>query len=347
MANDIWALAEINNGKLAAVSLQLASKAAELAQQLGGSSAAVALGTNTEAAAKDLGDCGVQTVFVSEGGVYDEYLSQPHVETLAALIQQHQPGVLLFGSTNYGRDVAARLAARLGLGIEYNVGDVALEGDNIVMTVPAFGGAQAVKMAFQGGGTHLLGARQNAFPTVRRGSSANVQSIPAPSAPANGAKVTGTFGTEGATEAGHLGKAPDGHDIWMPAATRAKLEEAQIIVSGGRGVGGPQGFEQIEALATALGAGLGASRAAVDAGWIPYAHQVGQTGKTVKPTVYIACGISGAVQHKAGMGTAGLIIAINRDKDAPIFGFCDLGVVGDLSVVVPQLTELVRQRKGS
>ncbi len=346
MANDIWALAEVNNGKLAAVSLQLASKAAELAQQLGGGSAAVVLGTNTEAAAKDLGDCGVQTVFASEGSVYDEYLSQPHVETLAALIQQHQPGVLLFGSTNYGRDVAARLAARLGLGIEYNVGDVALEGDNLVMTVPAFGGAQAVKMVFQGGGTHLLGARQNAFPTVRRGGTANVQSVPAPSAPAKGAKVTGTFGAEGATEAGHLGKAPDGHDIWMPAATRAKLEEAQIIVSGGRGVGGPQGFEQIEALATALGAGLGASRAAVDAGWIPYAHQVGQTGKTVKPTVYIACGISGAVQHKAGMGTSGLIIAINKDKDAPIFGFCDLGVVGDLNVVVPQLTELVKQRKG-
>jgi electron transfer flavoprotein alpha subunit len=345
MANDIWALAEVNNGRLAAVSLQLASKAAELAQQLGGSSAAVALGTNTEAVAKDLGDCGVQTVFASEGAVYDEYLSQPHVETLAALIQQHQPSVLLFGSTNYGRDVAARLAARLGLGIEYNVGDVALEGDNVVMTVPAFGGAQAVKMAFQGGGTHLLGARQNAFPTVRRGGSANVQSVPAPSAPAKGAKVTGMFGTEGATEAGHLGKAPDGHDIWMPAATRAKLEEAQIIVSGGRGLGGPQGFEQLEALATALGAGLGASRAAVDAGWIPYAHQVGQTGKTVKPTVYIACGISGAVQHKAGMGTAGLIIALNKDKDAPIFSFCDLGVVGDLNVVVPQLTALVKQRK--
>jgi electron transfer flavoprotein alpha subunit len=345
MANDIWALAELNNGKHAGVSLQLASKAAELAQQLGGSSAAVVLGTNTQAAAQDLGDCGVQTVFASEGSVYDEYLAQPHVETLAALIQQHQPSVLLFGSTNYGRDVAARLAARLGLGIEYNVGDVALEGDNVVMTVPAFGGAMAVKMAFQGGGTHLLGARQNAFPTVRRGGTANVQSIPVPSAPAKGAKISGTFGTEGATEAGHLGKAPDGHDIWMPAATRAKLEEAQIIVSGGRGLGGPEGFAQLEELATALGASLGASRAAVDAGWIPYAHQVGQTGKTVKPTVYIACGISGAVQHKAGMGTAGLIIAINKDKDAPIFGFCDLGVVGDLNVVVPQLTQLVKQRK--
>ncbi|MGZ3602555.1 MAG: electron transfer flavoprotein subunit alpha/FixB family protein, partial [Ktedonobacterales bacterium] len=130
-------------------------------------------------------------------------------------------------------------------------------------------------------------------------------------------------------------------------ATRAKLEEAQTIVSGGRGLGGPQGFAQIEDLAAALGASVGASRAAVDAGWIPYAHQVGQTGKTVKPSVYIAVGISGAVQHKAGMGTASLIIAINKDKDAPIFGFCDLGIVGDLNVIVPQLTEAVKRRKGA
>ncbi len=346
MANDVWALAEINNGKLTNISLQLASKAAELASALGGDSAAIALGTNTQAAAQELGACGVRKVYASESSVYNEYLAQPHTETLAALIQQHQPRLVLFGGTNYGRDVAARVAARLGLGLEYNVGDVAVEGGDIVMTVPAFGGAQAVKMAFQGEGTKLLGARQNAFPTVRTGGTAAVEELPAPPVPARGAKVSGPFGTEGAAEAGHLGKAPDGHDIWMPAASRAKLEEAQVIVSGGRGLGGPQGFAQIEDLATALGAGVGASRAAVDAGWIPYAHQVGQTGKTVKPTVYIACGISGAVQHKAGMGTANLIIAINKDKDAPIFSFCDLGIVGDLNVVVPQLTAAVKRHKG-
>lgn len=347
MSNDIWALAEINNGKLTGISLQLASKAAELASGIGGTSVAVALGTNTQAAAQELGSCGVQKVFASEGAVYNDYLIQPHVETLAKLIEQHQPKLVLYGGTNYGRDIAARVAARLSLGIEYNVSEVALEGGNVVMSVPAFGGSQAVKMTFQGEGTRLLGARQNAFPTVRTDNSASVEEIPAPAAPAKGAKVSGPFGTEGAAEAGHLGKAPDGHDVWLPAATRAKLEEAQTIVSGGRGLGGPQGFSQIEDLAAALGASVGASRAAVDAGWIPYAHQVGQTGKTVKPTVYIAVGISGAVQHKAGMGTSGLIIAINKDKDAPIFGFCDLGIVGDLNVVVPQLTEAVKRRKGA
>ncbi|MEO7003641.1 MAG: electron transfer flavoprotein subunit alpha/FixB family protein, partial [Ktedonobacterales bacterium] len=144
----------------------------------------------------------------------------------------------------------------------------------------------------------------------------------------------------------HLAKAADGHDYWQPAANQSKLEEAQIIVSGGRGLGGPAGFAQIEDLATALGATVGASRPAVDDGWIPYAYQVGQTGKTVKPAVYIAIGISGAVQHKSGMGSSKLIVAINKDKEAPIFGFCDLGVVGDLNVIIPQLTQLVKQRKG-
>ena len=345
MPNDIWALAELTNGRLANVSLQLASKAAELAGALGGQSAAVALGTNTQAAVQELGSCGVNTVYASEGAVYDQYLTQPHVEALAALVQQHQPRLILVGATNYGRDIAARLAARLGLGMVYNVADAAVEGGSVVMTVPAFGGAQAVKEGFVGEGTFLLLARQNAFPTQRVGGAPAVEQVPAPAVPANGAKLSGPFGTEGATEAGHLGKAPDGHEIWLPAASHAKLEESQIIVSGGRGLGGPQGFAQIEALADALGASVGASRAAVDAGWIPYAHQVGQTGKTVKPTVYIAVGISGAVQHKAGMGTASLVVAINKDKDAPIFGFCDLGVVGDLNVIVPQLTELVKQRK--
>jgi electron transfer flavoprotein alpha subunit len=346
MANDVWALAEIASGKLTSVSLQVATRAAELAGQLGSSSAAVAMGTNTAAAATELGSVGVKTVYVADGAVYDEYLVQPHVETLAALVEQHQPAVILFALSNYSRDVAARLAARLGLGLEYNVSDATIEGGQLTVTVPAFDGAQLVKAEFVGGGTKLVGARPNAFTTNRVGGTAEVVSVAAASALANGAKLSGPFGVEDSGQAGHLAKAADGHDIWMPATNHPKLEEAQIIVSGGRGLGGPAGFANVEALATALGASVGASRPAVDDGWIPYAYQVGQTGKTVKPAVYIAVGISGAVQHKSGMGSSSLIIAINKDKDAPIFGFCDLGVVGDLNVILPELTAKIKQRKG-
>ncbi len=347
MANDVWALAEIANGKLTGVSLQVASKAAELASQLGSSAAAVAMGTNTAAAAAELGSCGVKTVFAADGAVYDEYLIQPHVDTLAALVEQHQPAVILFAVSNYGRDVAARLAARLGLGLEYNVSEASVEGGNLIVTVPAFDGAQSVKAEFVGGGTKLVGARPNAFAANRVGGTAETVNVPAAAAPANGAKLSSPMGAANTGQAGRLDKAADGHDIWMPAASHPKLEEAQAIVAGGRGLGGPAGFAQVEALATALGASVAASRPAVDDGWIPYAYQVGQTGKSVKPALYIAVGISGAVQHKSGMSSSKLIIAINKDKEAPIFSFCDLGVVGDLNVILPELTEKVKQRKGS
>src|SRR5260370_15589819 len=146
MSNDVWALAEINYGKLATISLQVASKGAELASAFGGASAAVAMGTNTAGAAEELGACGVGTVYASEGQVYDDYLAQPAAETLAGLIQQHQPKLVLFGSTNFGRDVAARVAARLSLGLEYNVADLAVEADHGLMSVPTFGGSQIVTL---------------------------------------------------------------------------------------------------------------------------------------------------------------------------------------------------------
>ena len=198
-----------------------------------------------------------------------------------------------------------------------------------------------------GRGHELLGARPEAFATNRVGGTAAVVSVAAASAPANGAKVSGPFGTEGAAEAGHLGKAADGHDIWMPAATRAKLEEAQIIVSGGRGLGGPEGFAQIEALATALGASVGASRAAVDAGWIPYAHQVGRRARPSSRRSTSPVASPARCSTRRAWALPSLIIAINKDKDAPIFSFCDLGIVGDLNVVVPQLTAAVKRARAA
>ena len=344
MSNDIWALAEIENGKLKSISLQLASKAAELASAIGGQSVAIALGKGAGATTAALGATGVQSLITSDDSVYDDYLAQPSVDVLAELIRSRQPKAVLVPMTNAGRDIAGRLAARLNLGVEYNVTSVEISGDQIAMMVPAFGGQLNVSSTFAGDGTRLILARQNAFQVAKTGGTANAEMVTAPSAPANGAKVSGPFDTEHANDEGHMGT-EDGHPTYFPPVSRSNVEEAAIIVSGGRGVGGPEGFAAIDALAKALGGVVGASRPVTDDGWLPHRHHIGQTGRTVKPDVYIACGISGAVQHQAGMQTSKSIIAINKDKDAPVFSFCDIGVVGDLKVIIPELTKLVEARK--
>jgi electron transfer flavoprotein alpha subunit len=346
MANDIWAVAELEGGALKSISLQLASKAAQLAAALGGQSAAIALGQGAQNAVPALTATGVNAVLVSDDAVYDTYLAQPAVDALANLIQTRQPKAVLLPVTATGRDVAGRLAARLGLGIEYNVVAADVADGEIAMVVSAFGGQMNVNSTFAGDGTRLILARQNAFAATKTGSGAATESIPAPTAPANGAKVSGPFGTEGATEEGHM-TTYNGHPQYVPPPGRSNVEEAAIIVSGGRGVGGPEGFADLDALAKALGGAVGSSRPVTDDEWLPHHHHIGQTGRTVKPELYIACGISGAVQHQAGMQTSKYIIAINKDKDAPIFTFSDLGVVGDLKVVIPELTRLVQDYKAS
>lgn len=344
MSNDIWSLAEIENGQLKSISLQLATKAAQLAGATGGQSAAVVLGKGSGATAESLGATGVGTVYVGDASIYDDYLTQPAVATLAELITVHQPKALLVPATNSGRDIGARLAARLNLGMEYNVTAGEAHEGEIAMVVPAFGGQLNVSATFAGEGTRIIMARQNAFQATKGAGSARVETVSPPAAPANAAKVSGPFGTEHAQDEGHMGE-EDGHTMYIPPVSRSNVEEAAIIVSGGRGVGGPEGFADIDALAKALGGVVGASRPVTDDGWLPHRHHIGQTGRTVKPEVYIACGISGAVQHQAGMQTSRYIIAINKDKDAPIFTFCDLGIVGDLKVVVPELTKLIEARK--
>jgi electron transfer flavoprotein alpha subunit len=344
MSNDIWALAELENSKLKSISLQLASKAATIAADLGGSSVAIALGKGANDAATILSTTGVKSVLASDDAVYDTYLTQPAVDTLAELIHSHQPKAILIPATNLGRDIGARLATRLNLGLEYNVTEAAVQDGEIVMVVPAFGGQLNVTTTFVGDGTRVILARQNAFPITKSDEAASIEMLAAPVAPANAAKVSGPFDTEHAMDEGHMG-VEDGHPSYIPPVSRSNVEEATIIVSGGRGVGGPEGFAEIDALAKALGGVVGASRPVTDEGWLPHRHHIGQTGRTVKPEVYIACGISGAVQHQAGMQTSRFIIAINKDKDAPIFTFSDLGIVGDLKVVVPELTRLVETRK--
>ncbi len=344
MSNDIWALAELESGKLKSISLQLASKAAALAASLGGASAAIVLGKGATETTGALGATGVGTILVSDDAVYDNFLAQPAADALAALIAQRQPKALLLPATNAGRDIGGRLAARLNLGIEYNVTSAEVAGGEIAMVVPAFGGSLNVNSTFAGDGTRLILARQNAFPATKNGGGAAIEQVPAPAAPATGARVSGPFDVEHAEDEGHMGM-EDGHPMYIPPISRSNVEEASIIVSGGRGVGGPEGFADLDALAKALGGAVGSSRPVTDDGWLPHRHHIGQTGRTVKPEVYIACGISGAVQHQAGMQTSKYIIAINKDKDAPILTFCDLGIVGDLKVVIPELTRLIEAHK--
>ena len=317
----IWVYAETVDGTPRPVALELLTRARGL-----GEPAAIALGPGASKAAARLGEYGARTVFVQEDPAFRDVLAQPAVQALASLVAKHQPSLLLFGMTYEGRDVASRLSARLGSALIANVTAIENRDGGWTVTSPVFGGTLLVDTRARGQGPPLLLVRPKAF-----------SAEPAPGGAPQVEMVGEPVRSDGAV-ARVLKRETE-------AAAGPKLEDAAIIVSGGRGMGGPENFKILEDLAAELGAAVGASRAVVDAGWKPYALQIGQTGKTVKPTVYIACGISGAMQHTVGMKGARIIIAINRDKEAPIFKIADLGVVGDALKIVPQLTQEIRARK--
>ncbi|NNC92243.1 MAG: electron transfer flavoprotein subunit alpha/FixB family protein, partial [Acidimicrobiia bacterium] len=239
---------------------------------------------------------------------------------LADLVTAEAPDLVLFGLTYTDRDVVGRLSARLGKPIVSNATDIKVDGDSVVVTNEIFGGTVLVDTAVRAAAPALVIARPKSFTAEPGGEQTpTVTEVPIP-------------------DVGHAGAAVV-TAVHVEASEGPKLEEADIVVAGGRGLGAAEKFELIEQLAGKLGAATGATRAVVDAGWVAYSKQVGQTGKTVKPTVYIACGISGAMQHLVGMKDAGTIIAINKDPDAPIFDVADLGIVGDVHQVMPKLLE--------
>jgi electron transfer flavoprotein alpha subunit len=320
MSNTIWVLVELENDKPARSSLEVLGKAAKL-----GRAEAIVLGAAAAEVAPTLGEYGAEKVYAHADAAYDNYLTLPAVETVSNLLKQHQPALLLLATTYDLRDIAARLNARNNMGIITDATDLAFDESGLKVTVP-WGGETVVTATHPQQGTGIVLVRPKAFSVERyEGRTAEVETLNVSiSAATQTIKVLETV--EVASEG--------------PA-----LEDANVVVSGGRGLGKAENYHLVEELANALGGAPGATRAIVDAGWLPYSYQVGQTGKTVKPTLYIACGISGAIQHLAGMKGSKYIVAINKDEHAPIFSIADYGVVGDVLTILPKLTEEVKRRK--
>lgn len=316
----VWVFAEAEGDKPATSTLELLTKAREIAATV----EAVFVGADADALAPALGEYGASKIYAVDPG--DALPGVVGAAALATLVEAHAPDLVMFAQTYDGRDAIARLSARLDRPVITNGTALSVEGDTVTVGSAIFGGNTLVETVFAGPKPYLAAIRPKSFAAE-----------PAGGGPATVEVVAGV-------DAGRAGQA---RVLARHVEEREgpKLEEASVVVSGGRGIGAAENYETlVEQLAKLLGGASGASRAIVDAGWVPYAKQVGQTGKTVKPKVYIALGISGATQHLVGMKGSDNIIAVNKDSEAPIFGVADLGVVGDVHKVVPKLIEALRAR---
>ena len=314
---EVLVLVDHADGAVKKVTLELLTLARRF-----GEPAAVWIGAGSDGNTGRLAEYGAAKVYVAGGSELTDYVVAPKAEVLAKLVGDASPAAVLIPSTAEGKEVAARLGVKTGSGV---ITDAVGVGDDLVAEQSIFGGAIIVHSKV-GTGTPVITVRPN--------------SVPAEESPADG-----TVEQVGVELSDQAKAAKVVERVAQEKSERPELTEAAIVVSGGRGVGGAEKFDVIEKLADSLGAAVGASRAATDAGWYPHQFQVGQTGKTVSPQLYIANGISGAIQHRAGMQTSKTIIAVNKDPEAPIFELVDFGVVGDLHEVVPALTEEVNKRK--
>ena len=314
-----WVFSTESDGAAASTALEGLSKA----RSFGGEIAAVHVGDAPERVTAQLGEYGAQSVLHAAAGSSAAAVAG----AMAGAIASDPPDLILFGMGNLDRDVAGRLSARLGRPVLANAVDISTEGDSVRVSNEILGGTTRVVAEFTDGGPAIVIARPKAFTAEPAGGGApSVDALELP-------------------DVGHAG------DITIlsqhaEVSSGPDLEAASIVVSGGRGLGDASKFDMITELAGLLGGAVGATRAVVDAGWVPYSFQVGQTGKTVKPDVYIACGISGAMQHLVGMKDSTTIIAINKDPEAPIFGVADVGIIGDVHNVVPALVAALKSRSG-
>ncbi len=328
MSNNVWVWIEQSNGQADSIAWESLGAACRIAGEGGGQVTALVLGQNVGHLAQQALTYGANRVLIADDVTLKGFRLEPYAAVLVKLIQEQPPAALLMGASNAGLELSAYVAAKLGVGLAADATEIAaMEGDKLVVTRPVLVGNVLAKVVFGPARPQIVTLRRRAFP------------LPEPEAARTG-QVLAIAPVLAEAEI------PTQVDRVETMAGEVNLTDAKIVVAGGRGVGGQAGFAPVEALADVLGGALGASRAAVDAGWITYTHQVGQTGKTVQPDLYIACGISGAIQHLAGMKTARLIVAINKDPEAPIFKYAHYGIVGDLFQYLPALTEEFKQRLG-
>jgi electron transfer flavoprotein alpha subunit len=322
----VLVVAETLEGALAPISAELVGAGKRLADELGTAVSAALLGSGLETAAADLATLGPADVLVADDGRLAELPTDPTVTTLAAIVASAEPAVVLFGHTPNMREAAIRLAYRLGTAITTDCTALRADGGQVVMTKPVYGGAAIAEYASNGGPT-IATLRPRAFAPAEPGeATAEITPVALPDSLDSRTKVVET--------------------VKEAATSGPRLKDAKTVVSGGRGVGGPENWHVVEELAGALGAAVGASRAVTDAGWVPATQQVGLTGTTISPDLYLTVAISGAVQHIAGCSGSRNIVAINRDPDANIFRHARFGIVGDYQKVVPSLTKRIKELRG-
>ncbi len=326
---NIWAFVETENGQAKKVGLEMVVGARQLADAVGEKAVAVVVGSGVDEAVKAATSYGADQVIVVDGADFADYSTDGYTYALEQLVSKYKPATILLGVTINGRDLAPRLAARLktGLSADCLAAEVDASTGVVQWTRPVYGGNSLAVVECPEARPQMGTVRASVFkpgePDTARTAEVIKEDIAVPAGTIRTAVV------EKITEVGE----------------GVKLEDAEYVIAGGRGVGGEEGFAMLKELASILGGAVGASRAAVDAGWIPQVTQVGQTGKTVTPKLYVACGISGAIQHLAGMSGSDVVVAINRDEEAPIFEVADYGVVGNLKQVLPVLTEAIKKIK--
>ena len=325
MAQGVWTIAEQRDGEIRKVTYEVISEGRRIADALGQDLTVVLLGSNIKDKAAEFGHYGADKILVADDARLENYTTNAYVSVISQLVKANDPAVLLIGSSVDGKDLSASLAGSLDIGMAQDCTAFSVEDGNLVAIRPIYAGKAYAKVTFENSWPQMATARPNVMPLNEPDTSKSAEVADAEFSLDDGDLNTKIV------------------DVIKDEGGKIDLTEADKIVAGGRGMKGPEGFKVLEDLADVIGASIGASRSAVDEGWRVHADQVGQTGKVVSPNLYIACGISGAIQHMAGMSTSKVVVAVNKDADAPIFQKSDYGIVGDLFEVVPALTEEVKK----